>query len=489
MEIKTNKTEILLAELEQLRQKIASLEAQKDFRQTSPAFSQEIFENNPMSLQIVDKLGYTLQVNAAHTKLFGAVPPADYTVFDDPLVKKQGLAGLFDIAKSGKTVHFPDFQYNIHELIPEFPDVPVWIKMVVFPLPGNEGQPERFVLMHEDLTARKQTEELIRKSEERFKRLIENSPDIVYSFSTTRGGSYHSSRVIDVLGYTPEQLNEQPMLWQDSVHPDDLEMVIKSVAATADGHPINTEYRLKSASGEWRWIHDRSIHLHKNNNGEIIIEGLVTDITDRKLAEEKLIRSELGNKNMQELFRNMADIMPDMLWAKDLNKNFIFVNNSICQNLLNAKDTTEPIGKNDMFFASRERQSQPENPHWHTFGEICRDSDSIVLQTGETGHFDEFGNVKGKFLFLDVIKTPLRNDKGEIIGVVGAARDVTRSKEAEKKLHESEANLKAIIENSTESIWSVNANYEIQYINAVFAGAFQNTFGIKIEPGMNITDV
>jgi hypothetical protein len=192
---------------------------------------------------------------------------------------------------------------------------------------------------------------------------------------------------------------------------------------------------------------------------------------------------------MQELFRNMADIMPDMLWAKDLNKNFIFVNNSICQNLLSAKDTTEPLGKNDMFFAMRERQSQPQNPHWHTFGEICRDSDSIVLETGQTGNFEEFGNVKGKFLFLDVIKTPLRNEKGEIIGVVGAARDVTHSKQAEIKLRESGANLKAIIENSMESIWSVNTNYEIQYINAVFVNSFHQTFGIKLMQGMNIIDV
>jgi PAS domain S-box-containing protein len=156
------------------------------------------------------------------------------------------------------------------------------------------------------------------------------------------------------------------------------------------------------------------------------------DITDRKSAEVELRKSEQNNKQMQELFRTIADNMPDMLWAKDLDKRFIFVNKAIAQNLLNAENTNEPIGKNDMYFALREREKYPENSNWHTFGEICRDSDAIVLESGENGQFDEFGNVQGKFLFLDVIKSPLRNESGEIIGTVGAGRDVTKRKKTER---------------------------------------------------------
>ncbi len=123
--------------------------------------------------------------------------------------------------------------------------------------------------------------------------------------------------------------------------------------------------------------------------------------------------------------------MPDMLWAKDLEKKFIFVNKALCSKLLNAVDIHEPIGKTDMFFAVRERESHPENPEYHTFGEICTDSDSIVMNTGQTGQFDEFGNIKGKFLYLDVIKSPLCNEQGEMIGTVGAGRDITERKQVE----------------------------------------------------------
>jgi PAS domain S-box-containing protein len=156
------------------------------------------------------------------------------------------------------------------------------------------------------------------------------------------------------------------------------------------------------------------------------------DVTERKKAEDELRKSEQNNKQMQELFRTIADNMPDMLWAKDLDKNYIFVNKAISENLLNAENTNEPIGKNDMFFALREREKYPEDNNWHSFGEICRDSDAIVMESGENGQFDEFGNVKGKFLFLDVIKSPLKNESGEIIGTVGAGRDVTKRKKTER---------------------------------------------------------
>jgi hypothetical protein len=120
-----------------------------------------------------------------------------------------------------------------------------------------------------------------------------------------------------------------------------------------------------------------------------------------------------------------------MIWAKDLDKKYIFANKTICRDLLNAKDTDEPIGKTDIFFAQRERTSHPDNPVWHTFGEICGDSDLIVMAEKKPQRFDEFGNVKNRFLYLDVHKAPFFDEKGIMIGTVGAGRDVTQEKKIE----------------------------------------------------------
>ncbi len=136
------------------------------------------------------------------------------------------------------------------------------------------------------------------------------------------------------------------------------------------------------------------------------------------------------------MLRLMCDNVPDLLWAKDLNKRYLFVNQAICDMLLCARDTMEPIGKDDMFFTTRERNRHPDDSEWHTFGEICRDSDSIVMESGEAGRFDEFGNVRGEFLFLDVYKAPFRDESGRIIGTVGCGRVVTDERRMAEALRE-----------------------------------------------------
>jgi len=164
------------------------------------------------------------------------------------------------------------------------------------------------------------------------------------------------------------------------------------------------------------------------------------------------------------MLRLMCDTMPDMLWAKDINKRYIFANQALCDHLLFAKDTNEPIGKTDMYFVARERALYPGNPEWHTFGELCQDSDDITIQANKPMQFDEFGNVKGEFLFLDVRKAPLFDEAGNVIGVVGSARDVTQ----EKKVELEKRTLSQAIEQAAESIIITDTNGIIEYVNPAF---------------------
>jgi len=155
-------------------------------------------------------------------------------------------------------------------------------------------------------------------------------------------------------------------------------------------------------------------------------------------VEMRLRKSEERYRSLYSMFRLTADNVPDMIWAKDLEGKFLFTNRAICEILLNAVDTDEPIGKNDMFFAARERNLYPDAPDWHTFGELCVNSDEIIIKSKKPKRFDEFGNVKGKFMFLDVYKAPFRNENGEIIGTVGTARIVTEEKRLEEERKETE---------------------------------------------------
>lgn len=146
--------------------------------------------------------------------------------------------------------------------------------------------------------------------------------------------------------------------------------------------------------------------------------------------------SDLKEHN-SELLKLLTQNLPDMLWVKESNGNYMYTNQAICDGLLMAKNTDEPIGKNDIFFAKRERDAHSENPNWHTFGELCFNSDLIVIENNKPMKFEEYGNVKGKMLYLEVYKAPFYDKDGNIIGTVGAGRDITQLKKTQLDLEES----------------------------------------------------
>jgi len=131
-----------------------------------------------------------------------------------------------------------------------------------------------------------------------------------------------------------------------------------------------------------------------------------------------------------------------MLWVKNVNGEYLYANKALCDGLLIAQDIEEPIGKDDVFFALREREAHKDRTDWHTFGELCFNSDKEVIKQNKPMRFEEFGNVKGKMLYLEVYKAPFYDDAGEIAGTVGAGRDITEMKNMELKLKENLISLK-----------------------------------------------
>ena len=185
---------------------------------------------------------------------------------------------------------------------------------------------------------------------------------------------------------------------------------------------------------------------------EVLIESekvLEQRIVDRTA---ELAAATARAENLASMLRLMCDNVTDMIWAKDLSGRYIFANKAISSQLLNAADTNEPEGKTDLFFAERERAHHAKDPNWHTFGELCQDSDAITLERRKKSTFEEFGNVKGKFLILDVHKAPFINEQGELIGTVGSARDITDRKQIEAELKKHRLHLEDLVAERTVAL-------------------------------------
>ncbi len=264
----------------------------------------------------------------------------------------------------------------------------------------------------------------------RFKSTLNALPDILFEVGID-GYLYdvHTNSP-ELLFLPPEEIKGKNSA--EFLPPKPAEIILSAIKeAREKGISRGKQYELEVPAGKRIFEISVAPIVEGDSNGHFIY--LSRDITNRKKAEDLLSRSEQKYKQLNTLFRMVADNMKDMLWAKDMEGRFIFVNKANAR-FLNAVDTDEPIGKDDMFFVNRERSLHPDNPEWITFGELCTNSDNVVKESQKTGRFDEFGNIRGEFLFLEVIKSPLFNEKNEMIGTVGEGRDVTEQKRLEKEL-------------------------------------------------------
>ena len=135
-----------------------------------------------------------------------------------------------------------------------------------------------------DVTERMRAEAQLRESQDRYQRVTEGTKGIVYSLLLGHGGEYCSPNVAEILGYRDSWLLDRPMLWHDSIHPDDVIAVDEVLVALQLGHAHELEYRVARSSGEWVWLRDRFCARH-DEQGNTVVDGVAVDVTEIKQAE------------------------------------------------------------------------------------------------------------------------------------------------------------------------------------------------------------
>ena len=252
------------------------------------------------------------------------------------------------------------------------------------------------------------------------------------------------------------------------IHPDYAQAIARDLANVQSGHEgYLAHYLMRDLHGNDRWIEGLGTRIPFDGQEANLVT--LRDITGRKSVESELARTNQQYRDLYRLVRMMCDNVPDLIWAKALEGRYLFANRALCEKLLNAADTDEPLGRTGLFFAEREQQAHPGDSAWHTFCDICRESDAATMESGEAARFDEFGNVRGEFLFLDVAKAPFRDENGRMIGTVGCGRDVTGERRVEERLRWNEALLSRMAQASPLAYFVVdNRTDDILYFNSRF---------------------
>lgn len=142
----------------------------------------------------------------------------------------------------------------------------------------------------QDVTERRHAEMALAEAEERFRRLVEQLPAVVYIDAADEIATAHyvSPQYEPLTGYSPEERLATPDLWIELIHPDDRPRVIAESDRTNDtGEDYEVEHRIVRKDGRTVWVHDHAI-LVRSPGRDDVWQGVLTDITERKLAEEAL---------------------------------------------------------------------------------------------------------------------------------------------------------------------------------------------------------
>jgi len=170
-----------------------------------------------------------------------------------------------------------------------------------------------FVVNSRDVTERKRAEQTVVQSEERLQLALRGSKDGVWDWEITSGSVYFSPQWTAMLGYEPDEIGGTIQAWEGLIHPQEVERV----RATWRQHLVGatpfyeTEYRLRTKTGGWRWILVRGQVVARSPEGRPLrATGTHEDIHERKRMEEELQRAkaaaESANRAKSQFLANMS---------------------------------------------------------------------------------------------------------------------------------------------------------------------------------------
>jgi PAS domain S-box-containing protein len=187
----------------------------------------------------------------------------------------------------------------------------VWHQYRIRRLFAESGETFEFQAVIQDITQRKQSEGDLRASEEKYRSLIDNIPDVVWTANFSRKVSYIGGNVEKVLGYGAEELlASNGKLWIEQIHPEDAERVMRAYRDLfAKNEKFDVEYRVRRKDGEWIWLHDRALTTRWRED-EMCADGIFLDITQRRQSELALQRTkeaaEAANLAKSQFLANMS---------------------------------------------------------------------------------------------------------------------------------------------------------------------------------------
>jgi PAS domain S-box-containing protein len=314
-----------------------------------------------------------------------------------------------------------------------------WFLFRASPLRDESGKVVKWYGTNTDIEDRKRAEEALRSNEQNLRLIVDSIPGLVVTTTPVGEIELLNRQVLEYFGKTAEELSH----WKtsDAIHPDDVPGVVAALTRSIEtGEAYEVEHRLRRADGVYRWFHARGLALRDKEGGIVRWYYLITDVDDRKRAEEALKQSEVK-------LRLIVDSIPAfvMIWTAD--HQLEFVNRRLL----------EYTGK-----------AAEELTRWPT-SDLVRDlvhPDDVAnllaarQLTLETGHQQSLEyrvrEADGAYRWFHGRRLPQRDAQGRIVRWFALLTDIEERKQAEDKLRRSEAYLANAQSLTRTGTWAIN---------------------------------
>jgi len=384
-------------------------------------FLEAIFETATDGIFVLDRHMNYIFINRAYSEIMGEkaenwigkIAGANLLSEDNPLLKK-----AFDKALA-KTFQFQETRLktidgNYRTLI---------IKMGYL-----EWKGQKHVLgIVNDITERKKSREALYASEQRFRTAANIANDIIFEWDIKNDYFKWYGDIDGMLGYEPGEFPREGQETFLMIHPDDRDNLRKKVNEHIKSeNPFNDEYRIKTKTGDYKYVSSKGIITKDENGKPKKWIGINTDINEKKIAEQELKASE-------ETLRTLIQNSPDFIVTLDKDGIITFLNQTKF-----AKNPDELVGHPVYEFLNEDE------------GKFTKDFIDRIFESGKPEEFERFLEKQNYWLSTRVI--PIKSD-GKVESLMAIATDITAKKESEEAVKEAEERYKALFTRSMDCVF------------------------------------
>ena len=284
-----------------------------------------------------------------------------------------------------------------------------------------------------DITKSKRAEQTSKENEAKYRSLVSNIPDVVWTADAAFNFRFISSAIERISGSSCEEIYRGgARVFLECIHPDDRERVKPAFEALLTrGEPYDVECRIRRKDGEWIWIHDRAVATYLKD-GVRCADGLLTEMTQRKRAEEALRESE---ERYRLLFNSINDALFVVeLGAEGMPGRLLQVNDAACERLGYTREELLTMSARDVTAPESWERTPVVMEHLRAEGRALFQIERLARD--------------GRRIPVE-LNARLFEMNGRRVSL-GIARDLTERKRAEEALRESETRFRQLAENIGE---------------------------------------